>query len=132
MKLLATYSSYEEANERQLDLLAAEIDATVEYAPPGELSSVTTQLGTYHLLVDEAQEEEACAVVFPAIDPSEKSILHCPKCKGDNVQGFIMNSSIDVFLLMLPSIMEFLISRFRGDRYVCMECGVKFRRKLMK
>lgn len=124
MIFLAAYPSYEEANERQLDLLAAGIDAKIEYVPnTGE---------RYRLLVEEARVDEAWELIALEADLSAKSIAACPHCGSSAVRELEISLGIDVLLLMLPSCVEYIRSRVSGVRYRCEDCAQVYRKRLGK
>jgi predicted RNA-binding Zn-ribbon protein involved in translation (DUF1610 family) len=130
MRLLTTYGSYDEANDRQLDLLAAGIDARVDFTPAGHTSAMSPGSGAYSLFVEEMRFEEAAEIVSPGCDTGAESIAACPRCGSSAVREIEMSPAIDVPLLMLPSIVEFIRSRFSGTRYTCDSCRHTYRKSL--
>jgi hypothetical protein len=132
MKVLTTYVSYEEANDRQLDLLASGIDARVEYVPSGGISALGGSLGTYQLWVDGEKISDAALLIAPALDPSATSIAACPRCGSSDVTEQVTNPLTDVLMLMVPSILEFAISRISGSRFHCSACRHNYRKQLTR
>ena len=130
MKIIASYSNYEEANDHQITLLSAGIDALVEYQPTGTANIVHGGSGVYVLQVDEARAAEAAELVSVPEDPDAKSIAACPKCGGSNIAESQIPPLLDLGLLMIPSVVRFLTCLLKGVPYVCTDCDHRYRKKL--
>src|SRR5688572_13646833 len=120
MKCIATYPSYQEANERQLDILAADIDARVEYVPNGVEQVYLGANPIYALWVSRERAVEAFEIIRLLADENHLSIFRCPKCESNDVkerslgEGFGTGPFSLALTLGIVAIARMLIMRMLG------------------
>jgi hypothetical protein len=87
MKYLDSYGTYEAANDCQITLLAASIDALVEFVPTSvaELQHAEARRPGYALMVEDERFEEAAALLSVEVQPDYKCLYACPKCQSERV-----------------------------------------------
>lgn len=129
MIVVAIYVTYEEANERQLDLLAAGIDASVEYGTTDDYG-FGSGAAAYCLIVPYEEASRAVECLAPRIDATIESIAACPRCNSSDVKELQVSLLLDVCFLMIPGMIELIRSRASGVRYGCFQCGNRYRKKL--
>lgn len=135
MKCIATYPLYEEAEERQLDMLAAEIDALVEYVPTGWDQVYFGTLPIYALLVPEEFADRALELIRLIPDENHKCLYRCPRCESDNIkeesldQGFGLEPFSFALTLGSVAIARMIVARVYGRKYRCRSCGTVYRKK---
>ena len=125
MKSLGIYGTYEHANDAQITLLAAEIDAKVDYV---QGSSDEGKLGGYGLFVDEDRFEEAKRLLTKEPVDGFRPSLRCPACEGENLEER-KPPWYGVYLLGIPIVAYVIDLRLRGRKFRCRECGNEFRKK---
>ncbi len=131
MKIVATYPSYEEANERQLDLLASGIGAKVIRESTGFMELYFGVLPRYHLIVHEEFAEDASDKLKLVQDPDYKHIAACKKCDGSNVVELGIDDGIgSVYWLFFPAILKFFKLRLLGPKFRCQDCHYEYRKKV--
>jgi hypothetical protein len=129
MQTVETYFTYEEANEHQITLLAAGIDALVEFVPAAEVLTPGRRAG-YALRVSAADADRARELVRPVADPGFASIARCPRCASDDVRDIELLQDWDLFLLGVPSVFRTIRARVQGQPFRCLACGHRYRKKL--
>jgi hypothetical protein len=136
MKCVVTYPSYEEANNRQLELLAEDIDALVSYVPTGWDQAYLGRNPIYALMVAEEQIDEAIDIIRLVADESHRHFYRCPKCGSGDVkecaldEGFGVGPFSLLFTLGLVAIGKTLMLRWRGRKFECRACHAVYRKKL--
>ena len=134
MKCLATYPSYQEANERQLDLLAADIDAMVQYVPTGFDQVYWGSLPIYALVVPPEQIDDAFEVIRLIADEDHRCLFRCPKCDSNDVrerrldEGFGSGPFSFTLTLGLVAIARMLIMMRLGRKFECLSCHAVYRK----
>ncbi|HWA25839.1 MAG TPA: hypothetical protein VG734_09270 [Lacunisphaera sp.] len=134
MKCIATFPAYELANSRQLDLLAANIDAVVWYVPTGPDQVYLGRLPIYALLVSSEQVEEAFELIRLVAEEDHRCLYGCPACGSSAVIELSQGAGVSFWLLMcvtfaLPGLVTMLSMRARGRSYECLSCGTGYRLK---
>jgi predicted RNA-binding Zn-ribbon protein involved in translation (DUF1610 family) len=135
MKCIATYPAYDLANDRQIDLIAAEIEATVWYVPTGMEQVYLGALPVYALLVPPEKVEQATEIIQLVADESHQCIYGCPNCGSDRVKersledSFLARWWVMVSTLAMTAFISMLVIRAKGRVYVCQACGRKYRKK---
>jgi predicted RNA-binding Zn-ribbon protein involved in translation (DUF1610 family) len=129
METVGSYLTYDDANEHQITLLAAGIDALIDYVPAAEVLSPQSS-GIYALRVAPEEAARAKELIAPAIDPEFRSIAKCPRCGSNDVGAIELLQNSDLLLLGLPSIVRMLRAGWHGHPYRCDDCGHRYRRKL--
>lgn len=125
MKKLRLYNTYEHANDAQITLLAADIDAKVEFEHG---SSVEDKSGGYALLVDVEQHAQAEGLLAPCAVEGHESLLRCPACKSEHV---VERDAPwwGVFLLGVPIVIYVADLKMFGRTFRCADCRCRFRKK---
>jgi hypothetical protein len=135
MKCIATFPSYEEANERQLEILAADIDALVRYVPTGWNQAYFGTLPIYALLVPEEFSDQASELIQLSADEQHKCLYRCPKCDSNDTkeksleEGFGLGPFSFALTLGSVAITRMIIVRAYGRKYRCESCGAEYRKK---
>ncbi|MDQ8201286.1 hypothetical protein QEH56_24210 [Pelagicoccus enzymogenes] len=90
---VATYPSYEEANERQTELLSYGLSAFVVRESTGFLEVYMGVVPKFHLFVPKEQASEAREIVQLQADADHVHIANCPKCGSSEVKeiGVVKN-----------------------------------------
>ncbi len=132
MRYLASYGTYEMANDQQITLLAAEIDALVEFVPPGfeELRHQETRKPGYALMVEDEKFDEAVRMLSLQAEPDYKCLFSCPTCGSDNVKEIAPPLVGAMFLLFIPSVIAMTRRKTSGIPYRCLACGSRYRKTL--
>lgn len=126
MKQLQLHATYEAANDAQLTLLAANIDATIEFVH-GSVTANTPE--GYALLVEEERFDEAAELLSFTADETHESLLRCPTCGSDRLLE--PDPGIwGVLLLGLPYFTHMIARWTSGAKYRCEDCRHEFRKKL--
>ena len=129
MKTIASYLTYEEANDNQHTLLSYEIDCVIEMPGQHILSVAHGDLPEYHLMVHESDAEQALDLITRPIDDDYTPLITCPHCgsgkKKEVELSFI--AGIFVFILLIPLLVEIFILRTKGRKYLCEDCQQKYR-----
>ena len=135
MKYVGHYPSYGEANERQLDLMAAEIEALVFYVPTGMDQVYLGRLPIYALFVPEESAEAAREVLRLIPDENHRCLYGCPHCGSRDVVERLLDEGFGTGWFSLPltfgvvAFSRMIELRVRGRRYVCRACGAVYRKK---
>jgi predicted RNA-binding Zn-ribbon protein involved in translation (DUF1610 family) len=129
MKCIATYPAYDLANDRQIDLITAEIEATVWYVPTGMEQVYLGALPVYALLVPPEKVELATEIIQLVADESHQCIYGCPNCGSDRVKeqsledSFLARWWVMDSTLAMTAFISMLVIRAKGRVYVCQACG---------
>ncbi len=135
VRCIARYPSYEEANERQLDLLAANLDARVEYVPTGADQVFFGKNPVYALVVDDDQAARAQEIIKLVVDENHECLYRCPKCQSASVRecgldrGFLPGDLDLAVTFGLSGLIRFWVQKRKGRRYICNDCGTTYRKK---
>lgn len=134
MKCIATYPAYELANDRQIDLIAAEIEATVWYVPTGMDQVYLGALPIYALLVPPEEFDQAIEIVRLVPDDNHRCLYGCPDCTSDRVnemnpQDSFLGQCMMVSTLGMTAFISMLVIRAKGRVYLCRDCGSRYRKK---
>ena len=124
MKKIASYPSYEEANDHQHTLLSYEIDCMIEMPGQHVFHIMQGDLPEYHLLVPEEDAERALDLITrPTVD-DYVPLITCPYCQSGNKKEVELSFMAGLFVLILfiPLLIEIVILRTRGRKYQCQEC----------
>ena len=134
MKCVATYPSYEEANERQLDLLAAEVDSLVEYVPTGFDQVYYGANPIYALTVSDDQVDQAIEIIRLIPDEHHLCLYRCPNCQSHHIKELRLDEGFGTGWLSLPmtlgivAAVRWLRVRRLGRKYLCCDCGTEYRK----
>jgi len=135
MKCIATYPGYDLANSRQVDLLAAEIDARVWYVPNGVDQVYFGALPIYALTVPPEDVERALQIISVYPDETHACIYACPHCGSGRVIEVSMESTVlgrwwmIAISLGIAGFLAMLWMRLLGRLYVCEDCRKRYRKK---
>ncbi len=129
MKSIESYPTYEEAEENQITLLAMDIDCKIKTPSQGIFEITYGSLPEYHLLVDESDEEEAKKYIEKKISEDYEPLVKCPHCKSGNKKEYEMHSFLSAIglILILPMVVGIIWQRIKGRKYICSNCGKKYR-----
>lgn len=131
MEIIATYPSYQEANDRQLDLLACDIGAKVIRESTGFMELYFGSLPKYHLIVHEKHADEARERLKLVRDPEHKHIASCRNCGSGNVTELGIDDGIgSLGWLFFPAIVKFFQLRMSGPKFRCGDCSHEYRKKI--
>ncbi len=132
------YPSYEEANERQHELLSCEIPAFVVRESTGFLEVYIGQLPRFYLYVSKDIAPEARKIVDHTASEDHKHIASCPACGSSDVVeiGVVKNYHRDHWIHLLEAflvvshraIAEFML----GPKYHCEKCSSSYRANFRK
>lgn len=122
------YLSYEEANERQIELLWHDISAYVVRESTGYLEVYTGQIARHRLFVQKEDAEAARDFVKLVADADHRHIASCPKCGSADVQevetkGYLAYVLELVFLISHRAIANFWL----GPKFRCGNCDAFYR-----
>jgi hypothetical protein len=135
MKCIATYPAYDLANDRQIDLIAAEIEATVWYVPTGMEQVYLGALPIYALLVPPEKAEQAIEIIKLIPDENHQCLYGCPNCASDKVSeksledSFLTSGLAMASSLGMTAFISMLVIRAKGRVHICHDCGKKYRKK---
>jgi len=129
MKSIESYPTYEEAEENQITLLAMNIDCKIKTPSQSIYETAHGYLPEYHLLVAESDEEEAKKYVEKKISEDYEPLVKCPHCKSGNKKEYETNFFIGFLglILILPMVVAIIWQRIKGRKYICSDCGKKYR-----
>jgi len=134
VKCIATYPTYEEANERQLDLLAADLDAKIQYVPTGADQVYFGRNPVYALVVEDEEVGPAKEIIRLVAEETHDCLYRCPKCQSANVRecpisrGFLPGNLDFALTFGLTGIIRLFIEKKKGRKYICNDCGMEYRK----
>lgn len=132
---VATYPAYDLANERQVDLLAAGIEALVWYVPTGMEQVYLGTLPVYALMVPAERADEAREIIRLLPDEDHVCLFRCPHCGSEHVAPKSLEDSIltgwwsMVLTLGISTLIGLLHLRIAGAKFRCLDCGAAYRKK---
>jgi len=135
MKYITHYPSYWEANERQLDLMAVDIEAMVFYVPTGPDQVLLGRLPIYALFVPEESVEKAIDLIRLVPDENHICLYGCPDCRSNNVVEQTIEQGFGTGPISLPLTLGIVVfskvlkMRRSGRKYTCKDCGRTYRKK---
>jgi predicted RNA-binding Zn-ribbon protein involved in translation (DUF1610 family) len=135
MKCLLICSCYEEANQRQLDLLAENIDAVVSYIPTGADQVYMGRLPIYALMVEEDRLDDAINLFYLPPDENHICLFACPHCSSARVSETSIDSGFGsgifsaLLTLGLVAMGKLIMLRRVGRKYTCHDCGREYRKR---